>query len=104
MMPSPLPGMGPFWEHPAFWPSLHSRFMVALADAIEACLSSEYSEYSEYYVEVEAQTYLDDGDDSLLIGASDVVVARDRALGSGSIPEKREDSTAKERQKSEGSY
>lgn len=69
-MPSPLPGMDLFLEQPAFWSSFHSRFIVALADAIEAGLTPEY------YVEVEARTYLDEEDGSLLIGIPDVVVAR----------------------------
>ena len=67
-MPSPLPGMDPYLEQPAFWSSFHSRFIVALADAIEADLSPDY------YVEVEARTYLDDMAGAL-IGIPDVVVA-----------------------------
>ena len=59
-----------FLEQPAFWSSFHSRFIVALADAIEAGVTPEY------YVEVEARTYLDEEDGSLLIGIPDVVVAR----------------------------
>jgi hypothetical protein len=67
-MPSPLPGMDLFLEQPAFWSSFHSRFIVALADAIEAGLTPAY------YVEVEARTYLDEDNDSLLIGIPDAVV------------------------------
>lgn len=66
-MPSPLPGMDLFLEQPAFWSSFHSRFVVALADAIEAGLTPEY------YVEVEARTYLDESEGSLLIGIPDAV-------------------------------
>jgi hypothetical protein len=33
-MPSPFPGMNPYLEHPAVWPSFHSRFIVALADQL----------------------------------------------------------------------
>lgn len=68
-MPSPLPGMDPYLEQPAFWSSFHSRFIVALADAIEADLSPDY------YVEVEARTYLDDTAGAL-IGIPDVAVAQ----------------------------
>jgi hypothetical protein len=67
-MPSPLPGMDLFLEQPAFWSSFHSRFVVALADAIEAGLTPEY------YVEVETRTYLDEGKGGLLIGIPDAVV------------------------------
>lgn len=70
---SPFPGMDPFLEHPAFWPSFHSRFIVALADAIEPSLMSNY------YVEVEARTYLDSGETDLLIGLPDAVVASGRS-------------------------
>jgi len=68
-MRSPLPGMDPYLEQPAFWSSFHSRFIVALADAIEAKLSPDY------YIEVEARTYLDDAAGNVLIGIPDVVVA-----------------------------
>lgn len=60
--------MDPYLEQPAFWASFHSRFIVALADAIEADLSPDY------YIEVEARTYLDDMAGAL-IGIPDVVVA-----------------------------
>jgi hypothetical protein len=50
--------MNPYLEQPALWSSFHSRFIVALADAIEQTLSDEY------YVEVETRTYLDDGLDA----------------------------------------
>lgn len=49
-MPSPFPGMDPYLEQPTFWSSFHSRLIVAIADAIEPQLSSEY------YIEVETRT------------------------------------------------
>jgi hypothetical protein len=58
--------MDPYLEQPAFWASFHSRFMVALADAIEHDLAPDY------YIEVEARTYLDDA--GALIGIPDAVV------------------------------
>lgn len=68
-MPSPFPGMDPYLEQPAFWSSFHSRLIVAIADAIEPQLSSEY------YVEVETRTYQsDDSDDGLLIGIPDAII------------------------------
>jgi len=68
-MPSPFPGMDPYLEQSAFWSSFHSRFMVALADAIEANLAPEY------YIEVEARTYLDEPAAGVLIGIPDAVMA-----------------------------
>jgi hypothetical protein len=68
-MPSPFPGMDPYIEQPPFWSSFHSRLMVAIADAIEPQLGSQY------YVEVETRTYQsDDSSDSLLIGIPDAIV------------------------------
>ncbi|MBW4510473.1 MAG: DUF4058 family protein [Scytonematopsis contorta HA4267-MV1] len=68
-MPSPFPGMDPYLEQAVFWSSFHSRFIVAIADAIEPQLSSQY------YVEVETRTYQsDDSDDSLMIGIPDAVI------------------------------
>lgn len=70
---SPLPGMDPYLEQPAFWASFYSRLIVALADAIETMLSSAY------YVEVEARTYLSEIEGGLLVGIPDAVVADDSA-------------------------
>lgn len=73
---SPFPGMDPYIEQPALWSSFHSRLIVALADAIEQTLSDQY------YVEVEARTYLDDGTEGVLIGIPDaaIVVGQSRAI------------------------
>ena len=68
-MASPFPGMDPYLEQPAFWSSFHSRLIVAMADAIEAELDSQY------YVEVETRTYLTEEDGGLLVGIPDAVVA-----------------------------
>jgi virulence-associated protein VagC len=67
---SPFPGMDPYLEQPAFWSSFHSKFVVALADAIEAQLDAAY------YVEVETRSYLENDEGSgLLVGIPDVGVA-----------------------------
>jgi Protein of unknown function (DUF4058) len=70
-MASPFPGMDPYLEQPAFWSSFHSKFVVALADAIEAQLDAVY------YVEVETRSYLENDDEGsvLLVGSPDVGVA-----------------------------
>ena len=67
-MPSPFPGMDPYLEQPALWSSFHSRFIVAIANAIEENLSEQY------YIEVETRTYQDDSSDGLLIGIPDVSI------------------------------
>jgi hypothetical protein len=65
-MPSPLPGMNPFLESPELWSEFHSRMIVAIADALDETLSREYR------VAVEKRVYLDQGDDTILIGIPDV--------------------------------
>lgn len=68
-MQSPFPGMNPYLEQPAFWSSFHSRFIVAIANAIEPQLSDRY------YIDVETRTYQsDESGDELLIGIPDAVV------------------------------
>lgn len=72
-MPSPFPGMDPYLEYAAFWSSFHTRFMVAIADAIAPQLGTQY------YVEVESRTYqTDDQDDEILIGIPDAIVFAER--------------------------
>ncbi len=67
-MRSPFPGMDPYLEDPIFWSSFHNRFLVAIADTIAPHLQPKY------YVEIEARTYLDDGEDDILVGIPDTVV------------------------------
>ena len=67
-MRSPFPGMDPYLEDPIFWSSFHNRFLVAIADTIAPHLQPKY------YVEIEARTYLDNGEDEVLIGIPDSVV------------------------------
>jgi hypothetical protein len=67
-MPSPLPGMNPFLEVPELWSEFHSRMIVAIADALDESLSRDYR------VAVEKRVYLDQGDETVLIGIPDVSV------------------------------
>ena len=67
-MASPFPGMDPYLEQPAFWSSFHTRFMVAVADALDAQL------FPRYYVDVETRTYIDDDDSEILVGIPDGLV------------------------------
>lgn len=72
-MRSPFPGMNPYLESAEFWSSLHSRMIVAIADAIAPALRPKY------YVEVEKRVYFNrpDGagtENSVLVGVPDVSV------------------------------
>ncbi len=66
-MPSPLPGMNPYIESP-LWSEFHSRMIVAIADALDDCLSRDYR------VAVEKRVYLSDDGESVLVGIPDVSV------------------------------
>ena len=50
-MPSPFPGMDPFLENGELWSEVHSRLIVAIADAIAPEL------LPSYYVAIEKRTY-----------------------------------------------
>lgn len=67
-MPSPLPGMNPYLENPEFWSEFHSRMIVAIADALDDCLSRDYR------VAVEKRVYLSDDGNKVLVGIPDVSV------------------------------
>ena len=41
-MPSPFPGMNPYLENPELWPEVHSRLIVAIADALTPQLMPKY--------------------------------------------------------------
>ena len=67
-MPSPFPGMNPYLENPDLWSEVHSRLIVAIADAIAPNL------HPQYYVAIEKRTYLSDIEDSVLVGIPDVAL------------------------------
>lgn len=69
-MPSPFPGMNPYLENIQFWPEVHSRSIVAIADALVLQLLPKYR------VAIEKRIYRVNGEDSLLIGIPDVTVQR----------------------------
>lgn len=50
-MRSPFLGMNPYLEHPELWSSVHSRLIVAIADALADTLSQDYR------IEIEKRTY-----------------------------------------------
>jgi len=69
-MPSPFPGMNPYLENPQFWPEVHSRLIIAIADAIAPQLRPKYR------VAVEKRVYQIIDENSILVGIPDVVVGR----------------------------
>ncbi|MCC5640068.1 DUF4058 family protein [Nostoc sp. CHAB 5844] len=67
-MPSPFPGMNPYLENSEIWSEFHSRMIVAVADALDDCLSRDYR------VAVEKRVYLSEAGESILVGIPDVSV------------------------------
>ena len=65
-MPSPFPGMDPYFEHPEIWPGVHHRLIVAIADFLSVRLRPKYS------VSLEVRMYETSDDRSLLVGIPDV--------------------------------
>jgi len=72
-MRSPFPGMDPYLEHPALWPDVHNRLIIAIADVLSPILAPRY------YVGVESRTYLLKPDDLVFIGRPDVSVVASQA-------------------------
>jgi Protein of unknown function (DUF4058) len=73
-MPSPFPGMDPYLENPELWSEVHSRLIVAIADAIGFPLRPKYQ------VAIEKRTYLSGIEDSVLVGIPDTTVFTQRSV------------------------
>lgn len=70
--PSPFPGMDLYLEAPALWPSVHTRLIVAMSDAIAAALPAGYA------VDIEQRVYLTaPGDPDRISMEPDVFVMRE---------------------------
>jgi hypothetical protein len=72
-MPSPFPGFDPYLENPDFWPEVHSRLIVALADSLVPQVRPKYE------IAIEKRIYEVNpfnGDNSLLVGVPDLAVKR----------------------------
>ena len=67
-MASPFPGMNPYLESPAIWAEVHSRLIVAIADALNPQLIPKYR------AAIERRIYDLSGDEAILIGIPDVTV------------------------------
>ncbi|MBD2182495.1 DUF4058 family protein [Planktothrix sp. FACHB-1355] len=72
-MPSPFPGFDPYLENPSFWPEVHSRLIVALADSLVPQVRPKYE------IAIEKRIYeinSSNGDNSILVGVPDLAVKR----------------------------
>lgn len=69
-MPSPLPGMDPYLEHPRSWPNFHHRLITAIAISLGPRLRPKYR------VVVEEAIYQTEGQNSVLVGIPDVTVQK----------------------------
>ena len=70
-MPTPFPGMDPYLERAEVWEEVHTRLLVAIADALGPQVRPKYR------VGVEQRTYLAvlTPDEYELVGKPDVLVA-----------------------------
>lgn len=80
-MPSPLPGMDPYLEHPRAWPNFHHRLITAIAISLGPQLRPKYR------VVVEEAIYQTRGQDSVLVGIPDVAVQKTRHSQAPAEPE-----------------
>jgi hypothetical protein len=62
--------MDPYLEHPSAWPNIHHRLMTAIADSLAPKLLPKYQ------VLVEERVYQMEGQDFVVVGRTDVAVAR----------------------------
>jgi hypothetical protein len=62
--------MNPYLEHPELWPEVHSRLIVAIADALNPQLMPKYR------AAIDRRVYDLEGEEALLIGIPDVTVER----------------------------
>ena len=61
-MPGPFPGMDPYLEHPARWPSMHQRLITNISNALNDLLPPPYiADIGErmYVLQPERSIYLD---------------------------------------------
>ena len=73
-METPFPGMDPYLEHPALWPSFHTRLIVALADQLGPSIRPRY------VASVEDRVFIENADKDRI---PDILV---RETGSGRRP------------------
>src|SRR5262245_35388343 len=59
-MKMPFPGMDPYLEHPALWPSVHTQLIVMLANQLSRQLRPHYVASIENRVFIEEQDRIPD--------------------------------------------
>lgn len=70
-MPSPFPGMNPYFEQPGVWRGFHNLFVGKLTEAITA------RTLPRYIVRTEESVYIERGDDTReMVRVSDIAVKR----------------------------
>ena len=79
-MPSPMPGMDPYLEHPSSWPNFHHRLITAIAISLGPQLRPKYR------VVVEEATYQTEGAASVLVGVPDLAVQQAAAHPAVAVP------------------
>src|SRR5260370_29413566 len=72
LMKMPFPGMDPYLEHPALWPSVHTRLMLWNAEQLNPHL------LPRYVASVEERVYLEEPPDQPV---PDVWVQKAREMG-----------------------
>jgi hypothetical protein len=70
-MPTPFPGMDPYLEQPGIWQQVHTRLIVAIADALVPKVSPKYRVDIELRVYSQAE-FSQSKDD--LVGIPDAVI------------------------------
>lgn len=69
-MPSPFPGMDPYLDNPEIWSEVHHWLLTGIAEFLVGQLRPKYR------VAVEKRIYQTTDETSLLVGISDVIVAK----------------------------
>ena len=64
-MPSPFPGMDPYLEHPALWPTVHHWMISVLAEALGSVVPEHY------WIAIEERAYRVNPEDLMLVGRPD---------------------------------
>ena len=78
-MPTPFPGMDPYLEQPGLWGEVHTRLLVAIADALAPRLRPTY------FVGVERRTYLSMRQPDEFAGIPDVLVFQPAGMAQVSV-------------------
>lgn len=78
-MPSPFPGMNPYFEQPAVWSDFHTEFLTTLRRQLAPQVAPRY------FVQIEQHIYIHDlpPEPRRLVGRADVSVSRPQGAAAG---------------------